>query len=411
MKSLSKQGSTLSTFTVAGSVRRGLEEQGFIRRTNSGVWDEEADVEGDVSFMNVKRMTWILFFVICVTTPCFAQQERITVDDAVFHLFRNGVSVEIPNDKKQVVINQIVALLNSCIYDTSQPELREVWEKEGLTIEQLWNTIKDGSYLSLRYPEISPVIEIIERIYEDKYSLGTIMARLNNGEIRGYIKCSGLSSIQLFCLPELLPYLPEAYQHQEKECKNAFAPPPVVKSEPPKPLPAPVSAHPDKRISKVYYGDGRVYSETDLFADRYNGFYKTFHPNGQLATEVRYKDNHQVYDKAFDEQGRPLFRNGMVREYYAGSNILACEAEYRHDQKNGKQVCYYYDGKTVVDIWHYMNGRRVGAHIRNDASGNFVSEEDWGYPTDYVRKLQMIIVILGGLLILCLGLLYIRRKK
>lgn len=153
---------------------------------------------------------------------------------------------------------------------------------------------------------------------------------------------------------------------------------------------------PARNIEKVYNEDGSVFSETNLFSDRENGFYRTFHKNGKLAAEIRYKTGFQIYDKAFDENSQPIFRNGIFKTYYASGQLCSI-GEYQNDMKNGTETFYYYDGTTVVDIWHYMNGRKVGSHIRNDAAGNFVTEEDWGYPSYYVDSLK---VVIGGQLFL-----------
>lgn len=176
-----------------------------------------------------------------------------------------------------------------------------------------------------------------------------------------------------------------------------------------KPIKPPQPALPDvtpegRKIERVFAVGGKLFSETDLFSDRYNGFYKVYHPNGQLSTEVRYKDGWQIYDKAFDEQGRPLFRSGIVKEYYGGGTTLASEGPYRNDTKHGEFKYYGYDGVTIVDIWHYMKGRKVGRHVRYDASGRFISEDDWGYPTAYVEKLKYAIAGLTGFVLILLVL-------
>ena len=155
-----------------------------------------------------------------------------------------------------------------------------------------------------------------------------------------------------------------------------------------KPLPAETTSvnNPDekpRKIERVYYSDGGIQSETNLFSDKNNGFYKTFHKNGQLETELRYKEGWLVYDQAFDQKWRSIFRNGMIKTYYANGNLYT-ESEYKNNRRNGIEKIYYYDGKTLVDVWHYLNGRQAGIHIRNDANGNFVFEEDWGYPAYYV---------------------------
>jgi len=178
---------------------------------------------------------------------------------------------------------------------------------------------------------------------------------------------------------------------------------------PPSPPPAPVAEVPaqtQREISKVYYEGGELFSETDLFSDVNNGFYRTYHRNGQLQSEVRYKNGWQIYDKAFDEAGRPLFRNGPVNNYYGGGNVLSDIVNYKNDKKDGIGTYYYYDGRTVVDVWHYMDGVQVGIHTRNDQSGQLRYREDWGYPTYYVIRLRKMIAVLSAVVaILLVGMI------
>jgi len=158
---------------------------------------------------------------------------------------------------------------------------------------------------------------------------------------------------------------------------------------------------PAREIDKVYYEDGvAVFSETDLFSDRNNGFYSTFYRNGRLKSEVRYKNGWEIYDKAFDERGRPVIRNGPVKNYYGGGNVLSDIVHYKNDKKHGVGTYYYYDGKTVVDVWHYFDGVQAGIHTRNDQFGNLRYREDWGYPTQYVQHLRRIIALLSFCLVL-----------
>jgi hypothetical protein len=168
----------------------------------------------------------------------------------------------------------------------------------------------------------------------------------------------------------------------EEPAESAERHPPL--SEERQPVPPPAEP---RKIDKAYYDADSVFSETDLFSDRNNGFYKTYHRNGRLRSEVRYKNGWLIYDKAFNEQGQPVFRSGIVKDYYA-NGVLSEVGHYRNDQQEGEATYYYYDGKTVVDIWHYLNGRQAGYHIRNDAQGNFVFREDWGYPSYHVEKLE-----------------------
>jgi len=176
--------------------------------------------------------------------------------------------------------------------------------------------------------------------------------------------------------------------------------------------PNPLSPGTERKIEKVWYDKDHVFSETDLFSDINNGFYKTYHRNSQLRSEVRYKNGWLIYDAAFDENGKPLFRDGEAKDYYADGTLSEI-GYYKNNLKDGEAKYFYYDGKTVVDVWHYMDGRQVGIHTRNNAGGNFVYQEDWGYPTSYVEKLQKTIkrleVAVGFLVLLMIFIFWKRH--
>ena len=162
----------------------------------------------------------------------------------------------------------------------------------------------------------------------------------------------------------------------------------------------------ERKIDKVYRFDGSVFSETNLFSDRYNGFYITYHNNGGIDTELRYKDGELIYNKAFDEKGNPIHREGLSKTHYANGNLYE-EINYRNDIKNGLEKIYYYDGKTLVAQGNYWNNRRVGKHKVYDESGHFIEEVDRGYPTAYVQKFYKTIAW-GGILCVVLALLIIK---
>ncbi len=155
----------------------------------------------------------------------------------------------------------------------------------------------------------------------------------------------------------------------------------------------------ERPIDKVYYTNGDVFSETNLFSDRNNGFYNTYHHNRQMATTTVYQDGKEILNRAFDEEGKPIIRNGTFKTYYADGTV-ASAGKYRNDLKNGEFKYYFYDGVTVVDVWHYWNGTKVGEHVRNDQNGKFVSSEDLGYPSQYVQELEGTILVLGGVVAL-----------
>ena len=157
-----------------------------------------------------------------------------------------------------------------------------------------------------------------------------------------------------------------------------------------------------RKIEKVYYLDGALFSETDLFSDRYNGFYRTFHPNGRLASEVRYKNGFQIYDKAFDDEGNPIHREGVVRTHYADGTLYEA-TEYHNDKKNGRERIYYYDGTTLVAERFYSDGRKVDVHKIYDEAGRFMEDEDWGYPTSYIDELRRERNAFAGLCLLLVG--------
>lgn len=164
-----------------------------------------------------------------------------------------------------------------------------------------------------------------------------------------------------------------------------------------------------RKIDEVFDLQGKLFSQTNLFSDRNNGFYRTFYPDGSLAKEIIYRGGWEVSDKAFDPSGQPLKREGMVETHYADGSLESV-GKYYHDLKQGEFKSFYYDGMTVVDRWQYLDGRRVGIHVRNDSNGNFLFQEDWGYPTSYVRKLQNIIAAMALIFVVILFWAWIKVR-
>ncbi len=149
-------------------------------------------------------------------TGALAELPNISAEGATLKLIRNGQNIELDSQIKMDIANQIKQLFNTCAVNTKSVWLREIWEKDGRSINDIWNEIKSKSYFELSFPSHSEYSEVLISIFAENGSLGTIMSKSKNGTVQGYIKCSGIGQIRLLCMPELLKYLPGLYP--ESEC-------------------------------------------------------------------------------------------------------------------------------------------------------------------------------------------------
>ena len=63
-------------------------------------------------------------------------------------------------------------------------------------------------------------------------------------------------------------------------------------------------------------------------------------------------------------------KNGIVKEYVKGTNLLIFEGEYKNGKKNGKGKEYYDTGKIKFD-GEYLNGKKISGK-KYDEKGNVI---------------------------------------
>ena len=92
-----------------------------------------------------------------------------------------------------------------------------------------------------------------------------------------------------------------------------------------------------------YYPDGGRQAEANFSKGELAGSYREWHPNGQVAVEVRYKDGE---------------KDGVERTFYA-DGTLRSEARFDKGRIQGEYKEYYENGK-LSSVRHYVDGKLHG---------------------------------------------------
>ena len=74
--------------------------------------------------------------------------------------------------------------------------------------------------------------------------------------------------------------------------------------------------------------------------------------------------------KAACKKENVVEKNGIVKEYVKGTNLLRFEGEYKNGKKNGKGKEYYDTGKIKFD-GEYLNGKKISGK-KYDEKGNVI---------------------------------------
>ena len=85
----------------------------------------------------------------------------------------------------------------------------------------------------------------------------------------------------------------------------------------------------------------------------------------QIKLEVNL-DNY----KSICNKEKIVEKNGIVKEYVKGTNLLIFEGEYKNGKKNGKGKEYYDTGKIKFD-GEYLNGKKISGK-KYDEKGNVI---------------------------------------
>ena len=173
----------------------------------------------------------LMFFVFIPQTPALAfmdeeeEEPEFILDytdqeSGSVVINKNGQPMFVSEEDSDILLERMLNAFNSNKENSTHSiVLRQQLTRDGATIEQRWNELKEGHYFSARLDppeelyEGSVVLdEIIVSISDDasKNPMGTLMAKLEDGEIRAY----GIDNwylIDLYCVDRAQKYLPESY--------------------------------------------------------------------------------------------------------------------------------------------------------------------------------------------------------
>lgn len=175
-------------------------------------------------------LLFLMFFAFIPTAPLLAMNDKEEEPEFVLDytdqesgsvvINKNGQPMFVNEEDSDIMLERILNAFNSNKENSTHSiVLRQQLTRDGGTIEQRWNELKEGHYFSARlnppeelYEGSVVLDEIIVSISNDasKNPMGTLMARHENGEIRAY----GIDNwylIDLYCLDRAQKYLPESY--------------------------------------------------------------------------------------------------------------------------------------------------------------------------------------------------------
>lgn len=171
----------------------------------------------------------VLFFV--PTAPVFAmsddeeEEPRFVLDytdqeTGSVVVNKHGQPIFVSDDDSDIMLERILYAFNNNTENSKHSiVLRQKLTRDGTTIAQKWDELKEGSYFSARlnppkelYQGSVVLDEIVVSFSEDASTtpIGTLMAKHDNGEIRAY----GVDNwylIDLYCLDRAQKYLPDHY--------------------------------------------------------------------------------------------------------------------------------------------------------------------------------------------------------
>lgn len=180
-------------------------------------------------------MTRVLLFLTALLLP-FSYATAKDDDDEVYVPYvqdytdqetgkvvinKNGQPMFVHDKDSKVLLKHIISAFNTNTENThASSVLTQKVNRDSGSVENKWDDIKSGHYFSARlnppedlYEDAVVLEEIIVSIAPapNKNSLGTVMAKLENGEIRAY-EVDNARLINLYCLDSAVKYLPAHYK-------------------------------------------------------------------------------------------------------------------------------------------------------------------------------------------------------
>ncbi|MGH1403652.1 MAG: hypothetical protein ACRBDL_05365 [Alphaproteobacteria bacterium] len=168
----------------------------------------------------------LLFTFMVLAFPADAK-DRLRTRTGDVLIYRHGLPVDVEIKDKKIIMRRIIKAFNKNTADTSSLWYKNEVERSGETLEDKWNTIKEGSYFSLVPQHKAPsngakkrtssrgrsdmsevVIEIIEE--SGRPFFGMALATFEDGEIRAY-NIPGEWLTHVYCVDVAGKYIPSHY--------------------------------------------------------------------------------------------------------------------------------------------------------------------------------------------------------
>ncbi|HSJ67102.1 MAG TPA: toxin-antitoxin system YwqK family antitoxin [Anditalea sp.] len=121
----------------------------------------------------------------------------------------------------------------------------------------------------------------------------------------------------------------------------------------------------------TYHDNGKISARGAIKDSIFDGMWKFFHENGQLAAEHLYNKGEKKVLNTFDPKGSPLVikGNGIHQSYYS-SGALMEEGSYKDGVQEGSwKIFYDNDNYTLMDQTDYVDGKEEGKSFKYNYYG------------------------------------------
>ncbi|MCU0431892.1 MAG: toxin-antitoxin system YwqK family antitoxin [Bacteroidia bacterium] len=134
------------------------------------------------------------------------------------------------------------------------------------------------------------------------------------------------------------------------------------------------------RYTRLYYENGKIYSEGRLKNEKPEGYWKTYYPNGKLKSEGN-RRNFQLDStwKFYSEKGIPTitytYKNGRKdgpKQIFDENGLLKREEPFRNDTIHGTVREFFAGGKVQQTI-PFTEGRENGTGFEFDTTGTIIT--------------------------------------
>ena len=157
--------------------------------------------------------------------PALAK-DRASSFGAQLTIIRNGTPIHTEEKDHRDIIRRIVDAFNDQTESTEDLPTRNYFERDGIPLKEKWEQLQKKSLFHIttkplkqsKYAKkmgLKPrarVTEVLVSFNEEPHKklFGTVLAKMNNDEIRGYI-IQDTYLINVYCAETSLKYLPDHY--------------------------------------------------------------------------------------------------------------------------------------------------------------------------------------------------------